>query len=59
MTRRTHTAYLSPTDTWTGANIEQCDRAHYKRVQEASDKLRRAVLRYHNRNSTFTIEVGA
>ncbi|MES2782934.1 MAG: hypothetical protein V4657_09065, partial [Pseudomonadota bacterium] len=53
-----HTAYLSPTDNWTGANIEQSDRAHYRRVQEASDKLRRAVVRYQQRNSTFTIEVG-
>lgn len=49
--RQAHSAYLSPTDSWTGANLEQHDRAYYRRTAEASDNLRRALVRYYHKRA--------
>lgn len=49
MTRQAHSAYLSPTETSNGNGLEQWDRAYYRRTAEASDNLRRAIVRYYFR----------
>jgi hypothetical protein len=52
--REPHSAYLSPASNWTGANIEQADRAYYRRNQEASENLRRAIVRYYHKRAGVT-----
>ena len=45
--RTKQSAYLSPTKSFTLANIDRDDRIHYERVAQSSENLRRAMMRYY------------
>ena len=42
-----HSTYLSGRNNLTYANLVHADRLEYKRAQEGSEQLRRAMMRYY------------
>lgn len=51
MARYLRRGYLSPTSGFTGQNIERDDLINYRRTQEASENLRRAMMRYYSKRN--------
>ncbi len=49
--RQAHTAYLSPTDSWRGTQIEFYDGLYRRRCEQGSENLRRAMVRYYHKRS--------